>query len=223
MRSNRHLLVTSLAAGLTLLAAVARAGGPLFINEKSGTPLVYGPGTVPVYYDQGDLARIPDNSTSPPGQVVLGNAVGRHLVEKGFADWSRVPSSSFRATVVGDFSQLGLADVDGGTAAAIIGKWNGGGIFVIFDADGTVMQNFFGVDSRRARHLVARVGRRRHGDRDGELDGLERPSDRSARRRRRTVSGHRHPRVRARARAWRTRRPTGRPISTATTESRSGR
>ena len=144
MRNNRVLLAAAFGV-LTLCASVARAGGPLYINEASKTPLVYGPGPVNVYYDQGDFARITDWSTDPPGQVVLDNAVGRHVVEKGFADWSNVPTSSFRATVVGDFSQINLPDVDGGTAAAIVGKWNGGGIYVIFDADGSVMQNFFGV------------------------------------------------------------------------------
>ena len=144
MRNNRALLAAAFGA-LTLCASEARAGGPLYINEASKTPLVYGPGPVKVYYDQGDFARIPDVSTDPPGQVTLDNTVGRRVVEKGFADWSNVPTSSFRATVVGDFSQINLPDVNGDTAAAIVGKWNGGGIYVIFDADGSVMQNFFGV------------------------------------------------------------------------------
>jgi uncharacterized membrane protein len=142
--SKRSLLAAVFGACLTLCASAAHAGGPLFLNQD-GKPLVYGPGPVPVYYDQGDFARITDWSTDPPGQVVLDNAVGRHVVEKGFGDWSNVPTSSFRATVVGDFSLLGLPDVDANNAAAVIGKWNGGGVYVIFDADGSIMENYFGV------------------------------------------------------------------------------
>ena len=49
-----------------------------------------------------------------------------------------------RATVVGDFSKIGLPDIDSTNVTDIIGTSNGRGIYVIFDADGSIMQNFFG-------------------------------------------------------------------------------
>ncbi len=47
--------------------------------------------------------------------------------------------------VQGDFSRIGLPDIDATNVTEIIGKSNGRGIYVIFDADGSIMENFFGV------------------------------------------------------------------------------
>src|SRR5262245_18539788 len=129
-----------------LLTASAFAGGPLIINPETKTAYAYGPGTVPVYYDNGDLAtNIWDWTQDPAVQVSLDNSVGRHLVEKGYADWSAVPSTSFRAAVVGSFASIGLPNITGANADQVIGTYNGGGVHVIFDADGTVMSDFLGV------------------------------------------------------------------------------
>ena len=134
-----------LLATLMLLSGFAFAGGPLYINPNTGKAYHYGPGPVSVYYDQGPLAQIWDYSQDPAVQITLGNAVGKHLVEKGFHDWSSVPSTSFRASVLGDFSRAGLPDISVDNVADVIGKYNGGGIYVVFDADGSIMENFFGV------------------------------------------------------------------------------
>ena len=145
MRRNSALGQAVLVASLLVLPAVARAGGPLIVDPDTGKAYAYGPGPVPVYYDQGNLAVVTDYSTDPPTQVVFDNAVGRHVVEKGYADWSSVPTTSLRANVVGDFSLVGLSDTTIDNVTDVIGKVNGGGIYVIFDADGSIMENFFGV------------------------------------------------------------------------------
>jgi hypothetical protein len=80
----------------------------------------------------------------PPVQMTFNNAVGRKLVEKGFHDWSNVPSTSLRTAVLGDFSTLGLPDITAETIYQVIGTFNGGSIHVIFDVDGSIMQNFVG-------------------------------------------------------------------------------
>ena len=41
--------------------------------------------------------------------------------------------------------KIGLPDIDSTNVTSIIGTSNGRGIYVIFDADGSIMQNFFGV------------------------------------------------------------------------------
>jgi len=130
----------------SLISSPAFAGGPLIVNPATKKAYAYGPGTIQVYYDSGDLATgIWNWNVDPAVQLTLDNSVGKHLVEKGYADWSAIPSSSVRATVVGDFASVGLPNIRGANAEQVIGTYNGGGIYVIFDADGTVMTDFFGV------------------------------------------------------------------------------
>jgi hypothetical protein len=99
---------------------------------------------IPVYYDQGRLGVVWDYSQNPQVQVTFDNSVGRKLVENGFHAWTSVPSTSLRASVLGDFTTVGLPDITADTVSQVIGTFNGGGIYVIFDSDGTIMQNFFG-------------------------------------------------------------------------------
>jgi hypothetical protein len=100
---------------------------------------------VPVYFDLGNLGVVSDYSTYPPTTVTFDNTVGKNLVTKGFTDWSSIPTATLRANVVGDFSNIGLPDIDATNITSIIGTSNGRGIYVVFDADGSIMQNFFGV------------------------------------------------------------------------------
>jgi hypothetical protein len=89
-------------------------------------------GTVKVYTDLGTLG-------------VVDNAQANQLVRNALQQWSSVPTSSFRAQVVGTMADIGLGDITGANAASIIGADNGGGIHVIYDADGTVLADFMGV------------------------------------------------------------------------------
>jgi len=138
-RTSRLAVAIALAA----LASSAAAGGPLVVDPVTGKPWIYGPGTIPVYYDLGNFAVVYDWANYP-AQVTFDNAAGAAVVRKGFTDWSSIPTTSLRAVVQGDFGKIGLPDIDGSNAALVIGAWNGGGIHVIFDADGSVMENFFG-------------------------------------------------------------------------------
>ena len=47
--------------------------------------------------------------------------------------------------MAGTFGDLGLGDIVGANAGSVIGVDNGGGLHVIFDADGTVLTDFIGV------------------------------------------------------------------------------
>jgi len=98
-----------------------------------------------VYYDLGNLGVVCDWSTGNCVPVTFDNSVGKALVTKGYGDWSAIKTASLRANVVGDFSEIGLPDIDSTNIDRIIGTSNGRGIYVVFDADGSIMQNFFGV------------------------------------------------------------------------------
>jgi hypothetical protein len=143
MRSTERLLASLLVLGL---GGAAMAGGPLIVDPTTRKAWAYGPGTVPVYFDLGDFGVVYDWNNYP-ATVTFDNAAGRALVEKGYRDWSGVPTTSLRAQVQGDFARRGLPDITGANADLVIGAFNGGGVDVIFDADGTVMQDFFGVGS----------------------------------------------------------------------------
>ena len=146
MSKSKRFLTLLLIASVSLLATSAFAGGPLLVDPATKTAYAYDTSTpVPIYYDLGDLGVVPDYSTYPPTMVTFDNTVGKNLVTKGFGDWEGIKTASFRANVVGDFSKIGLPDIDSTNVTSIIGTSNGRGIYVIFDADGSIMQNFFGV------------------------------------------------------------------------------
>ncbi|HVP56404.1 MAG TPA: matrixin family metalloprotease [Candidatus Eisenbacteria bacterium] len=146
MSRSKATVAVLFLVSLVAFTSSAFAGGPLLVDPKTKSAYHYDTSSpVPVYYDMGNLGVVPDYSTYPPTMVTFDNTVGKNLVEKGFGDWSAIKTASLRATVAGDFSQIGLPDIDSTNVTSIIGTSNGRGIYVIFDADGSIMQNFFGV------------------------------------------------------------------------------
>ena len=122
-----------LALGLSAAAVPAIAGGPLYVvPTPNGLQPAHWEGVVKVYTDLGGLG-------------VVDHALAEQLVRKSVAEWSSVPTSSFRAQVVGTVADLGLGDIVGANAASIIGADNGGGIHIIYDGDGSVLSDFIGV------------------------------------------------------------------------------
>jgi hypothetical protein len=97
-----------------------------------------------VYYDLGNLGTVTNYYVYPPTQVTFDNSVGKQVVQAGFNSWSSIPTSSFRANVIGDFSLLGLPNITSTNVGDIIGGPERYGVFVIFDEDGSIMQNFLG-------------------------------------------------------------------------------
>jgi hypothetical protein len=126
-----RLQVIVMAVLLTATASAVFAGGPLIIfDEATRTPYAY-PGPVAVYTDLGSNG-------------ILSGAVSDANTAFGFAQWTGVASSSFSAAVAGDFSAVGLPDITGANAGVVVGTFNGGGIHVMYDHDGTITSNFFG-------------------------------------------------------------------------------
>ena len=144
MRKNNLVVAFLTLAIVFLLTSASFAGGPLIVDPKTRTAYTFGPGTVPVYYDLGNLGTVLDYSKNPPQQVIFDNSVGKKLVQTGFNSWSTIPTSSFRANVIGDFSSIGLPNIDSTNVTEIIGGPERYGVYVIFDEDGSIMQNFFG-------------------------------------------------------------------------------
>src|SRR3974390_193214 len=145
MSRSRSRFRFFLLALLATLASSAFAGGPLLVDPNTKSAYHYDTTSpVPVYYDLGNLGTVTNYNTNPPSQVVFDNATGAHLVQKGYSDWSSIPTSSLRATVEGAFSLKGLPNIAAANVNLIIGTSNGRGIYVIFDEDGSIMQNFFG-------------------------------------------------------------------------------
>ena len=134
-------------AGIALfaqLAPAAYADGPLLVDPNTRTGYHFSKEPIPVYYDLGNLGIVWDYSTPTPQEVVFDNAAGARMVRKGYGDWSSVPTAAVGAFVAGDFSQKGLPDIDATNLSLIIGTSNGRGIYVIFDADGSIMQDYIG-------------------------------------------------------------------------------
>ncbi|MCG8607809.1 hypothetical protein MJD09_22845, partial [bacterium] len=146
----RHLVLL-VALFVSLRSAQVFAGGPLLIFDASTrTPFAYDlsnpvwGGSVPVFTDL------------DPSFGHLTNAEAAALTVLGFAEWTAVPTSSFSATVVGDFSSGGgpftpnpdcpmpLPDITGTTAGLVVGCFNGGGFQVMYDHDGSIISSFFG-------------------------------------------------------------------------------
>jgi hypothetical protein len=129
---------------VALLVSAARADGPLIVDPNTRTGYHFSSDPIPVYYDLGNLGVVWDYSTSPPQKVVFNNAVGAQLVRSGFGSWSNVPTAAVGAYVAGNFAKKGLPNIDASNVGLIIGKSNGRGIYVIFDADGKIMQDYLG-------------------------------------------------------------------------------
>ncbi len=129
---------------LALLARTASADGPLIVDPLTRTGYHFAAQPIPVYYDLGNLGRVTDYSTDPPQQVVFDNAVGAHLVRKGYGAWSSVPTAAVGAYVAGNFLKKGLPNITASNVSLIIGRSNGRGIYVIFDADGSILQDYIG-------------------------------------------------------------------------------
>jgi hypothetical protein len=116
---------------LGLHASTAFAGGPLIIFDPfTQTPYSYA-AAVSVFTDLGDNG-------------VLSGADSDVLTSNGYAQWTGVPTASFSGAVAGDFSAVGLPNITGANAGLVVGTFNGGGIHVMYDDDGTIVANFFG-------------------------------------------------------------------------------
>ena len=127
---------------LGAVATTAWAGGPNYTYDyENRIPYLWNlenqpNGAVPVYTDLGNFKN------SAP---LITNERADELTVNGWNQWNNVPTSTFQAQVVGDFSTLGLPNIDRTNTAQVIGTFNGGGVHVIYDTDGQIFTSVLGL------------------------------------------------------------------------------
>lgn len=134
MKRTMHRVGNSIALAVVLLSAhlCTQAGGSLLLFAP-GVPFGYSTAApVSVFTDLGLLGP-------------LTNAEADALAAAGWASWTSIPTSSFAASVAGEIELAGVpTDIVLANVAMVVGTFNGGGIHVIYDTDGTIMSGFFG-------------------------------------------------------------------------------
>jgi len=141
MKFKKSLLALS-----TIIASTSSmAGGILYthVDGKDVKPLLWdtSKGTIPVYVDGGEAFTFDYD-----GSVFLSIERANELTAKGFAEWSNVPTSTFKAEIAGTIeSQIGIADINGKNAHELYAKENGYGFWVTYDTDGQILEDWFGV------------------------------------------------------------------------------
>ena len=125
-----RIAIFALVAGAGIPAALA--GGPLYVYDPATrTPYTWPGGRADVYTDLGSLG-------------VLSNDEADAVVAFSWNQWNQVPISSFEATLAGDFASIGLPDIDATNIDQVLGAWNGGGIQIVYDTDGSIFEALFG-------------------------------------------------------------------------------
>ena len=129
---SRLLGFVALALVGACLSSAAFAGGPLYVYDPATkTPYSWPLGQAAVYTDLGKLGP-------------LSNSEADAMTAFSWNQWNQVPTSTFHATLAGDFASIGLPDIDASNIFDVLGKWNGGGIHVVYDADGSIFESLFG-------------------------------------------------------------------------------
>lgn len=144
MFTNTTRVLAALLAGATTCVAV-HAAGVLYTNDKPGNPQPLRWDTskpIPVYTDLGVFTYDFDGTTP-----FITNERADELVAFGLNQWSKVPTSTLRARVVGDFSKVPSigGDVTAKNFTKVWGAFNGGGMHVIYDTDGSILEDYFGI------------------------------------------------------------------------------
>ncbi len=141
MKTTR-IAIACMIAGV---AATAQAAGPLFLSSgEDPTPLRWNTdnGAIPVYTDGGEAFTFDFDGVTPFLTIERAD----ELTQRALDQWSGVETSTFEATIAGTIeSRTGVADVTGENVADFIGVEKGYGFWMLYDTDGSIMEEFFGV------------------------------------------------------------------------------
>ncbi len=139
----KHSTLTVAIAAL-LSAGAVQAGGPLYTTEDGNpTPFLWDTsnGSIPVYVDGGEAFTYDYD-----GSVFLSIERAQQVTQFAFSQWNNVKTSTFRADVAGTIEQqTGIADVNGSNALQFYTQQNGYGFWMLYDTDGSILENVFGV------------------------------------------------------------------------------
>ncbi len=136
-------LAALLAGAMTCIAA--HAAGVLYTTDKPGNPQPLRWNTskpIPVYTDLGVFTYDFDGVTP-----FITNQRANEMVAFAIGQWSKVATSTLRAYVAGSLAQVPSIGVDitADNVAKVYGKFNGGGMHVVYDTDGRILEEYFGV------------------------------------------------------------------------------
>ena len=137
-------VIATAAIGLGMFATAPQAAGPLNLQETDPPrPYVWDTthGPVPVWTDGGGAFTYDFDGVTPFITIERANEI------TGFAfnEWSKVKTSTFRAGIAGTIqSRTGIADINASNAASLYEAENGRGIWVIYDTDGAILEEFSG-------------------------------------------------------------------------------
>jgi hypothetical protein len=107
-------------------------------------PLVWdtSKGAIPVWTDGGGAFTYDFDGVTPFITIERAN----EITQFAFDQWGAVPTSTLKAKVTGTIqSRIGVADVTGANAAQLYEKENGYGFWVLYDTDGSILEEYFGV------------------------------------------------------------------------------
>nr|WP_319555711.1 hypothetical protein [uncultured Vibrio sp.] len=141
----KHNTLTIAIAALVSASSV-QAGGPLYTTDDGNpTPFVWDTsnGSIPIYVDGGEAFTYDYD-----GSVFLSIDQAKQITQFAFAQWNNVETSTFSADVenlITIESKTGIADVDGSNALQFYTQQNGYGFWVLYDTDGSILENLFGV------------------------------------------------------------------------------
>ncbi len=133
------------AIGLVLSTGAAQAAGPLYLHDSS-PPRPYtwdmSKGPIPVWTDGGGAFTYWWDGVTPFITIERANEITRFA----FQQWSNVPTSTFKADVAGTIaSKTGITDVTAANASELYEAENGRGVWVVYDTDGSILEEYFGV------------------------------------------------------------------------------
>ncbi len=145
MKTLTRKSIAGIAMFMTGAAGMLQAAGPLYLTEDNPpVPLRWDTSgdPIPVWTDGGEAFTFDFDGETPFITIERAN----ELVQNAAAQWSGVATSTFAAQVAGTIeSQTGTADVTGANAAEFIGQRRGDGIWVLYDTDGTILEEIFGI------------------------------------------------------------------------------
>ena len=131
--------------GLVLVGGAAQAAGPLYLQDTTPPrPYVWdtSKGSIPVWTDGGGAFTYGFDGVTPFITIERAN----EITQFAFQQWSDVPTATFQADVAGSIEgKTGVADVTGANAAQFYEKQNGYGFWVLYDTDGSILEEYFGV------------------------------------------------------------------------------
>jgi len=138
-------LKLTLGIALAFAGATAQAAGPLYTTDGPDVhPFRWDTtnGPIPAYTDGGEAFTFDFDGVTPFITIERANEVTAFALQ----EWSNVPTSTFSAQVAGTIEEkTGIADVTGANAGEIYGQELGYGIWVNYDTDGSILEDFFGV------------------------------------------------------------------------------